>query len=866
MACCDSLLAAINALNSNLNGKLTAIESRLAALEADLPVDLSLVAKEATLSAVRTTVETHLPVNLSPIALQSTLTAVQSDVTLIKASFPIDLTVTNNKIDAVKADTQFIRDNLGDVDLTAIEAKIADILRDLGEILSWSIPDRIDGLGTLINNIRGFIEDYFDWLRGLVQGLWDKFFGGGDDSDLTEVLRKIDAARSEILSAITQIPKNDAERILNALTGFEQKIGAVKDDTSEIIRRLAEGLEFDESKLDAIISAIIQLGVGVSRIPLNDAERILLALSPIRETQASHSNSLAEIIRRLAEGLEFDESKLDAIISAIIQLGVGVSRIPLNDADRILLALSPITQTQASHSNSLAEIIRRLAEGLEFDDSKLDAIIRTLIQLAVAIDRIPKNDAERILNALNGLDVQWSPLFSEMIGRLVDLAELFEHYDGLQWQPTKELAEQIWGEFEDDLSISVDLSGNCSDGSDLEEYKNPGMRGVERMLQGLAAKLEIMELNAGKSNYPIVYQPPTPEPTAANPEPEIPEPVEFCSPPGAVSYLFELINQLTEEFRILDKIYDRLGLEKFPVQVPQSLIVNTPTGDQATGTVAATDLPNDLTIESMTDLMSWFVANWEDNMGGWGKEIFVQDSNLTEEGDQSTSIILPSMSEAIAELVQLTIQNYVNSEALLQVSSRALLEAGQAKIEAIKGQRLGEAIAEYLGFEQQEKEIDIALSFNPPVDEGTSGTLEDFDNLAVLLTERTIKVPVVDNTEKIPFSDSLAKLLHAAAVIRAVYWEETGMANIGERMKGLAVRAQEFPDAGKLSADLLRNLNDPDTSNDGEGQDDFDLWLNRAELGFIDEPGISDPTNPYGRDFERRPRIRKIGNSDPSTP
>jgi hypothetical protein len=65
---------------------------------------------------------------------------------------------------------------------------------------------------------------------------------------------------------------------------------------------------------------------------------------------------------------------------------------------------------------------------------------------------------------------------------------------------------------------------------------------------------------------------------------------------------------------------------------------------------------------------------------------------------------------------------------------------------------------------------------------------------------------------------------------------------------------------------LLRKVADSgESEEDGETLDDFDIWLNRAEGGFIDEAGISDPVNPYGREFDRRPRIRKIGNPNSQT-
>jgi hypothetical protein len=157
-----------------------------------------------------------------------------------------------------------------------------------------------------------------------------------------------------------------------------------------------------------------------------------------------------------------------------------------------------------------------------------------------------------------------------------------------------------------------------------------------------------------------------------------------------------------------------LGLARFPVEVPAKLTVDvTQNIDPDSGVVGSQTLPNDLSIGNMTDLMAWFVSNWEDNLGGWGKEIVVQDTSLTESGDQTTSISLPSMSEAIAELVQLSVQNYINGEALLQVATKALIEAGQSKIEAIKGQRMSEAIAEYLGFEQQDKKLILSCLLTP---------------------------------------------------------------------------------------------------------------------------------------------------------
>ena len=855
----------------------------------------------------------------------------------------------------IKQDTeglgQTVKDNNNliqnwiDRNVDSLENGVSRILDSLENGVN-RIINGVDGLSSAIDLVSNIVSTGFQALTTIVNGVGSlltgirDFLSGGNSDHTERVLNAI----GDVSNQVRQIPTNDAERILNALTGVGIEIERIANNTGDII--LGNSQIYETVRL----------------IPTNDAERILNALGGVDQILRSHSDSLADIIRRLIEGVNVDlspvlsaidrtentvrfesnkilaalalikltdlvgsilngikdilhQDKVDILeilanLTTLIQAIKGnepvdlspvlsaIDRIPTNDAERVLNSLSAVRETQSYHSDQQAEIIRRLAiqssDILNQLNETKNIINETNVDLSPVLNAIERTEgtvrgeATKILLAIAALK------FSDLVGSAIDgikdfitkdrdnilggiadlitianaikdslgkskddqILELLGYYDRLRWEPTANLTREVWNEFRINLAVTVDLSNNMSDGSVLQEYKNPGMRGIERMLQGVVAKLEIMELNAGKTHYPIIHD-----------SEELESPVEFSNIPDALSYLFSVVDKPAGSNGLLRIIYDRLGLARFPVEVPAKLTVDvTQNIDPDSGVVGSQTLPNDLSIGNMTDLMAWFVSNWEDNLGGWGKEIVVQDTSLTESGDQTTSISLPSMSEAIAELVQLSVQNYINGEALLQVATKALIEAGQSKIEAIKGQRMSEAIAEYLGFEQQEKEIDIVLSFNPPIDEGTSGRLEDFDNLATLLTERTIKVAVMDNTEKIPFSDSLDKLLHAAAVVRAVYWEETGFDNIGSRMKALAVRAQEFPNPGELTADLLRKVADSgESEEDGEKLDDFDIWLNRAEGGFIDEAGISDPVNPYGREFDRRPRIRKIGNPNSQT-
>ena len=70
-----------------------------------------------------------------------------------------------------------------------------------------------------------------------------------------------------------------------------------------------------------------------------------------------------------------------------------------------------------------------------------------------------------------------------------------------------------------------------------------------------------------------------------------------------------------------------------------------------------------------------------------------------------------------------------------------------------------------------------------------------------------------------------------------------------------------MPNAGALKT-LVKNalalLNEIDV----EGDEDFDSFTEKLERGFIDQIVDDDTNLPYGRDFERRPRVQDFGDDD----
>jgi hypothetical protein len=950
------------------------------------------------------------------------------------------------KTQSIKQDTeglgQTVKDNNNliqnwiDRNVDSLENGVSRILDSLENGVN-RIINGVDGLSSAIDLVSNIVSTGFQALTTIVNGVGSlltgirDFLSGGNSDDTERVLNAI----GDVSNQVRQIPTNDAERILNALTGVGIEIERIANNTGDII--LGNSQIYETVRL----------------IPTNDAERILNALVGMDQILRSHSDSLADIIRRLIEGVNVDlspvlsaigrtedtvrfeankilaalalikltdlvgsilngikdilhQDKVDILeilanLTTLIQAIKGnepvdlspvlsaIDRIPTNDAERVLNALTAVRETQSYHSDQQAEIIRRLA--IQHSDilnqlNETKNIInetnnQTNVDLSPVLNAIERTEgtvrgeATKILLAIAALKLSdlLGGLFntirealnvdkSEILGSIADLITIVNAIRGNPelerlLNAVKQDTSAILNEFKSPLGVTVDLSSNCSDESNSQEYANPGMKGIERMLQGVVAKLEIMENNAGKGFFPIVFQPPTPMPTEANPNPEAPEAIEFCSVPAAIDFLIqqklpELIEAMTEDIEDIDKkigdtnflrplsltageveIHSKqefigwafeqfqykdinsgtdnrvpyipsgilLYLDNFPngrsLRVPRSIytvidlekpgtyerlitqtqafnwacrqfeLSTTPSSlpsnwltkirnlPQTNRSETPVSVPRDyfqdaIVIDNLSEYLTWQERQFEEILGGWATEITIDDADLTTEGNQPQTIRLPNMAAAVAEIAKLSIQGLITNEALLQVGVRSMIEAGQAKIEAIRAARWAESNAEYFGYEVKDVPGEVSLSYSPPTELEKNEKLDDYDNLAKLLQPKLVKVPFPDNKEKNPFSVELGKLLHAAAIVRAVFWEDAPRDGIGDRMKELAQRANSFVSNG---------VTPPPTDADGETEDDFDLFLNRVERGFIDEPGVTDAINPYGREYDRRPRIRRIG-------
>jgi len=248
-----------------------------------------------------------------------------------------------------------------------------------------------------------------------------------------------------------------------------------------------------------------------------------------------------------------------------------------------------------------------------------------------------------------------------------------------------------------------------------------------------------------------------------------------------------------------------------------------------------------ITIKSMPEFMIWQFKQIDALIGRFPIEIIQKDSDITEEGDQETKIIIPNLSEGIAELIGMNAVALTNSDATLKSSISNLGESVQAKQMLVQCRAILDNLVEWAGMTIREKTIKLPVSAKL-----TATKLEDF------LTNDEMNVVVDDyqpskNGNEFDI-DKIGMIVNTIyAIISAIYVKPIDKNNPKESI-----------------TNDLKKMRDGMTLIDGEDEDTLSVFLERAEIGFTDTPLTENKTNPkpYGRDRDRRPKIRRTEGMD----
>ncbi|NJN74223.1 MAG: hypothetical protein HC799_16185 [Limnothrix sp. RL_2_0] len=263
-------------------------------------------------------------------------------------------------------------------------------------------------------------------------------------------------------------------------------------------------------------------------------------------------------------------------------------------------------------------------------------------------------------------------------------------------------------------------------------------------------------------------------------------------------------------------LYGRAGYQDYPVSVPA---LPLDSGDPP------------LQIVSASRFNSWQTKFIDNGIGAFPFEITVEDSDLIKVGDQPITASFPNIAESLAELVGLLITTKSITEANTQFDVRILGELASTRKQGFVAYKLTEAIADYLGFETKQKTEKMKFGFNPLV--GVDGTI---DKISEILKSKEIDIKFEEENERRSLEEKLVTLLEAARITKTTNFRKVGENDIKELKQFIK--------------DALENTDDPS---------DFDTFIENFELGWINRTNITDNTKPYNRDYERRPKVRELG-------
>lgn len=154
---------------------------------------------------------------------------------------------------------------------------------------------------------------------------------------------------------------------------------------------------------------------------------------------------------------------------------------------------------------------------------------------------------------------------------------------------------------------------------------------------------------------------------------------------------------------LLRKIYQKVGGFQMPVSLPESFNRSN---------------SNTVFVDSVPEMIRWAALAIADLIGEFPKKIRIDDSDLTEPGNQPIEIELPNLAEAIADMYGADIKSLANSEVVIRSLMRIATEVCASKVAALQSQAYARANAEALGYRFQVKEtpVDFAIDIDNEVD------------------------------------------------------------------------------------------------------------------------------------------------------
>lgn len=313
----------------------------------------------------------------------------------------------------------------------------------------------------------------------------------------------------------------------------------------------------------------------------------------------------------------------------------------------------------------------------------------------------------------------------------------------------------------------------------------------------------------------------------------------------AVSALYPYSDQEAEVRRSVFQGF--FAIWNFPKLFPKSFVTKFDTKGNPLQ-------PETKQINNLMDFFEWVIVVFEEILGEFPSSIefvtskeekIITDENdnpvLDADGNPKTEIEVskattrfPNVAEILSEIVPLTYQAYTNTEKLLELSSKTLIEAGATKVTATKNFYRLKAVEKAMGLVTKSNTKSVPLAF-------TAGQ----KNLLGFSKPSTTDIEIVEWDGLLDQQEIFRELLFAAKVIRGVHFQSLPNTQEGAKARIKEIIGQQNTFDEKLTEKAIDNENES---------------YRKIERAFTDEPGIGDATDYWGGNIENTVSIRKIIN------
>lgn len=265
---------------------------------------------------------------------------------------------------------------------------------------------------------------------------------------------------------------------------------------------------------------------------------------------------------------------------------------------------------------------------------------------------------------------------------------------------------------------------------------------VVKFETGLTNNLEVIEqryvaLTFCEDGKKYVSEPP---PGGKKKPPPPPPPKMRCCPDNSAL--------LRKILKIVKQNKEAIGYDDFPASLPASLI--TKDGKE----------PGNKNVTNIPRLITYFLERFDEVVGEFEIPIEIEDTDLIKEGNQSLTVKLPNIAEAIAEMFMMAMNLNIVNEVQINAITRILAETGADKQQNLKSYMMLEAIVEHLGFSYDDKTIKLPLTYTPGA-----------ESLQEILQEKEVDVSCIEYNDDINLPKQMHELLQSAAIIRARFWK-----------------------------------------------------------------------------------------------